>query len=79
MRRPNCYPGKADFEPGRSFVVRTTRSTIAAAVLAAVFVAGCGGEEPANVDLSKKTDTTQFKGMMDDMKGNIKANKSGRP
>jgi hypothetical protein len=68
----------SSFNP-RSFVVRTTRSTIAAAVLAAVFVAGCGGEEPANVDLSKKTDTTQFKGMMDDMKGNIKPNKSGRP
>jgi hypothetical protein len=62
------------FSP-RSFIVRMTCSLIAAAVLAAVVVAGCGGEEETKVDLSKKTDTTQFKGMMDDMKGNIKAKK----
>ena len=59
--------------------MRTTRCTIAAAVLSAVFVAGCGGGEPAPVDLSKTTDTSQFKGMMDDMKDNIKASKSKRP
>jgi hypothetical protein len=64
----------------RSFLVRRTLcSTIVAAILSAVVIAGCGGDEARPVDLSKGTDQSQFKGMMDQMKANLKADRSGRP
>ncbi len=45
--------------------------------MSAILVAGCG-EEPTKVDLTKKTDTDQFKGMIQDqMKDHVKADKTG--
>jgi hypothetical protein len=64
----------------RRFIVRSkARLAIAAAILSAVVIAGCGGEEAKPVDVSKGADTTQFKGMLEQMKANVKADKSGRP
>jgi hypothetical protein len=62
--------------------VRTTRCAIVAAILSAVFVAGCGGagDESRPVDLTKQTDTSAFKGMLgDQMKSaNLKESKSAK-
>ncbi len=57
--------------------MRTRRLAIAAAILSAVVVAGCGGEEPTKVDMTGKADTAQFKGMLgDQMKSsNLKTGK----
>jgi hypothetical protein len=63
----------------RRFIVRTRRLPIAAGILSALVLAGCGGEEPTKVDVSGKTDTSKFGGMMDQMKGNLKVDKSGKP
>jgi hypothetical protein len=64
----------------RRFIVRSrARWAIAAAILPAVVLGGCGGEEAKPVDVSKGADTTQFKGMLEQMKANVKADKSGRP
>jgi hypothetical protein len=59
-------------------VRRTPRFAIVAAILWAVVIAGCGGEAAKPVDM-KPADTSQFKGMMDQMKANVKADKSGKP
>ena len=58
---------------------RTPRWALVAAILSAVVIAGCGGDEAKPVDLSKGTDQSQFKGMMDQMKANVKADRSGKP
>jgi hypothetical protein len=64
----------------RRFLVRKRpRRAIVAAILLAVVITGCGGDDARPVDLSKGTDTSQFKGMMDQMKANLKADKSGKP
>ncbi len=63
----------------RRFIVRTRRLPVAAAILSAFVLAGCGGEEPTKVDLSGKTDTSKFGGMLEQMKKNIKADKTGKP
>jgi hypothetical protein len=61
-------------------VRRTPRSAIVTAVLSAVVIAGCGESQPAKpVDVSKGADTSQFKGMLEQMKSNVKADKSGKP
>jgi hypothetical protein len=60
-------------------VRRTPRLAIVSAVLSAVLLAGCGGEESKPVDLSKGTDTSKFGGMMEQMNKNIKADKTGKP
>jgi hypothetical protein len=60
--------------------VRPRRSWITAGIVSAIILAGCGGgDEPTKVDLSGKTDTSKFGGMMDQMKGNVKADKTGKP
>jgi hypothetical protein len=60
--------------------VRTKRLPIAAGIVSAIVLAGCGGgDEPTKVDLSGKTDTSKFGGMMDQMKANVKGDKSGKP
>jgi hypothetical protein len=49
-------------------------------ILSGVLLAGCGGEEEKKpVDLQGKTDTSKFGGMMDQMKKNVKADRTGRP
>jgi hypothetical protein len=61
--------------------VQTTRCAIVAAILSAVFVAGCGGgDESHPVDLTKQTDTSGFKGMLgDQMKSaKLKENNSAK-
>jgi hypothetical protein len=63
----------------RRFIVRTRHLPIVAGILSAIVLAGCGGEEPTKVDMSGKADTSKFGGMMDQMKANVKADKSGKP
>ena len=60
--------------------MRIPRCAIVVVILSAVFVVGCGGDEAKPVDLKATTDTSGFKGMMDqqtkDLKGGNKAPKA---
>jgi hypothetical protein len=49
------------------------------AILSAVFAAGCGGGKEVEPVGFKKTDTSPFKGMQDQMTKDLKADKSGKP
>lgn len=54
--------------------MRIPRCAIVVAILSAVFIVGCGGEDEAKpVDLNGKTDTSAFKGMIEQQTKNQKA------
>ncbi len=62
--------------------MRTTRYAVIASVLSSLLIAGCGDKEEARpVDLTKSTDTAQFKGMLGDQmeKAKIKAKPGAMP
>jgi hypothetical protein len=52
----------------RRFIVRTTRCAIVAAIVSAVFIAGCddGGAAPKSADMTPNTVTPEGKGMLGD-------------
>jgi hypothetical protein len=53
--------------------VRIPRCAIVVAILSALFIVGCGGGDEAKpVDLKGKTDTSNFKGMLDQQQQNQK-------
>jgi hypothetical protein len=53
--------------------VRIARCAIVGAILSAIIVVGCGGGDEAKpVDLTGKTDTSAFKGMLDQQTKNLK-------
>jgi hypothetical protein len=56
------------------FVVRKLRSAIVPAILLAVTVAGCGGNDGETATF-KQTDTSQFKGMLDKQSQSLKGAK----
>jgi hypothetical protein len=54
--------------------VRIPRCAIVVAILSAVFIVGCGGEDEAKpVDLSGKVDASAFEGMKAQMTKDLKA------
>jgi hypothetical protein len=56
--------------------VRIPRCAIVAAIVSAIFIVGCGGEDEAKpVDLTGKTDTSNFKGMIDQQAKTLKGAK----
>lgn len=62
--------------------MRTTRYAVIASVLSSFLIAGCGDTEEARpVDLTKSTDTSQFKGMLSDQmeKAKIKTSPAATP
>jgi hypothetical protein len=56
----------------RRFVVRKPRCAIGVSILLAVFVAGCGGGSEVETVPFKQTDTSQFKGMIDQQAKGLK-------
>jgi len=52
--------------------VRRICYALVAAFLSATLVAGCGDQQPTSGDLTKPTDTAQFKGMLGDQMKNAK-------
>jgi hypothetical protein len=56
----------------RRFIVRTTRCAIVAAIFSAVFIAGCGEEEPKPVDVSKVPQPAEGKAMLGEQMKNVK-------
>lgn len=59
---------------------RALRLAVVASLLSTILLAGCGGGDEARpVDVSKSVDQTQFKGMLEQMKAKVKADKSGKP
>lgn len=62
--------------------MRNTRFALAAAIAigSTVAVPGCGESTPpvTKEALTTKTDTSQFSGMMEQMKANVKGDKSGK-
>jgi hypothetical protein len=56
--------------------VRIPRCAIAGAIVSAIFIVGCGdGDEAKPVDLKGTTDTSNFKGMIDQQKNDLKGPK----
>ncbi len=59
--------------------MRTLRPALAA-VVSAVLIAGCGGEQPAQTDASTKpAEDPRYKGMLDEMKSHRDGTKTAKP
>jgi hypothetical protein len=59
--------------------MRLPRCAITASILSAFCFAGCGGGEDTTTVPMKTTDTSQFKGMIEQQSKDLKATKSGAP
>lgn len=59
--------------------MRTSRYALVTAILSSALIAGCSDQAPKSEDLTKQTETAQFKGMLGDQMKNANIKEKAPP